>query len=209
MLAALTKDFVDHGYDVKRLIRTVMNSGIYQLSSEANATNQNDNVFYSKYIVKRLPGEVILDAMSQVTGVPSVFAGYPAGTRAMQLPDSQVQSQFLSSFGRPPRQICDAGERSSDPSIPQALHVINGDTLNKKLSAAEGYVSLLIKLGLSDKRIIEHMYLSAFSRYPTEQESTSLSVLLKTTRTNKDQRKQAVEDMMWAMLTGKEFLFNY
>ena len=209
MLAALTKDFVDHGYDIKRLIRTVMNSGIYQLSSEANATNQNDNVFYSKYVVKRLPGEVILDAMSQVTGVPSNFAGYPAGTRAMQLPDSQVQSQFLASFGRPPRQICDANERSSDPSIPQALHVINGDTLNKKLSASDGYVALLLKLGLSDQRIVEHMYLSAFSRYPTESESETLTALLKKSRASKDARKQAVEDMMWAMLTGKEFLFNY
>jgi len=209
MLAALTKDFIDHGYDVKRLIRTVMNSGIYQLSSEANATNQNDNVFYSKYIVKRLPGEVILDAMSQVTGVPSNFAGYPAGTRAMQLPDSQVQSQFLASFGRPPRQICDSSERSSDPSIPQALHVINGDTLNKKLSAPDGYVSLLIKLGLSDRRIVEHMYLSAFSRYPSETESETLSGALKQSRASKDARKQAVEDMMWALLTGKEFLFNY
>ncbi len=209
MLAALTKDFVDHGYDIKRLIRTVMNSGIYQLSSEANATNQSDNVFYSKYIVKRLPAEVILDAMSQVTGVPSSFAGYPVGTRAMQLPDSQVQSQFLASFGRPPRQICDASERSSDPSVPQALHVINGDTLNKKLSAADGYAALMLKLGLSDKRIIEHLFLSALGRYPTESESETLVALLKKSGAAKDERKQAVEDMMWSMLTGKEFLFNY
>src|SRR5262249_53907373 len=83
LLAALTKDFVQHGYDVQYLIRTIMDSGAYQLSSEANATNQNDDIFYSKYIVKRLPAEVILDAMSQVTGVPTDFKGYPAGTRAM------------------------------------------------------------------------------------------------------------------------------
>ena len=127
----------------------------------------------------------------------------------MQLPDSQVVSQFLASFGRPPRQICDASERSSDPSIPQALHVINGDTLNKKLSAVDGYPALLVKLGLSDKRIVEHMYLSTFSRYPSESESESLAALLKKSRANKDERKQAVEDMMWATLTGKEFLFNY
>ncbi|MBL8235040.1 MAG: DUF1549 domain-containing protein, partial [Bryobacterales bacterium] len=130
LYAALIKDFVDHQFDIKHLIRTIMNSGVYQLASEANATNQYDNVYYSKYIVKRLPAEVILDAMSQVTGVPTPFSGYPAGTRALQLPDSQVASQFLSSFGRPNRVICDASERSSDPSIAQALHVINGDTLN-------------------------------------------------------------------------------
>ena len=108
LFAALSKDFVEHGYDVKGLIRLIMNSGTYQLSSEANATNQHDNVYYSKYNVKRLPAEVILDAMSQVTGVPTGFDGYPAGTRAIQLPDVQVVSQFLSVFGRPNRVICDA-----------------------------------------------------------------------------------------------------
>ena len=101
LFAALSKDFIGHGFDVKRLIRTIMNSGAYQLSSEANATNQNDNKYYSKYIVKRLSGEVLLDAMSQVTGVPSRFPGYAVGTRALQLPDTQVKSEFLTSFGRP------------------------------------------------------------------------------------------------------------
>src|SRR5262249_36217511 len=121
LFAALSKDFVEHGFDVKRLIRLIMNSGVYQLSSEANATNQNDNKYYSKYIVKRLTGEALLDAMSQVTGVPTRFAGSAVGTRAMQLPDTQVKSEFLTSFGRPPRILCDAGERSSEPSVLQAL----------------------------------------------------------------------------------------
>ena len=118
-------------------------------------------------IVPGKSGESLLylRTMSQVTGVPTKFREYPAGTRAQQLPDVQVQSQFLSAFGRPERIICDAGERSSEPNIAQALHVINGDTLNKKLSDANGYAALAVKLGL--------------------------------------------EDMMWAMLTNKEFLFNY
>ena len=120
----------------------------------------------------------MLDAMSQVPGVPTAFPGFPAGTRAMQLPDSQVASQFLSVFGRPARIICDAAERSSDPSIAQALHVINGDTLNKKLSDPNGYVSLFQRLGLSDSRILEHMFLSAFSRYPTDDERRSISETL-------------------------------
>src|SRR5690348_16875583 len=155
LLSALTKDFIEHGYDVKRLIRTIMNSGTYQLSSEANETNQSDNVFYSKYIIKRLPAEVILDAYSQVTGVPTPYPDYPLGTRALQLPDTQVKSQFLTVFGRPPRQVCDSSERSVDPTIAQALHVINGDTLNKKLSAPDGFVALFLKLGLSDARILD------------------------------------------------------
>src|SRR5207247_9487466 len=115
-----------------------MNSGAYQLPSEANSTNQNDNKYYSKYIVKRLSGEALLDAMAQVTGVPSRFPGFAAGTRALQLPDSQIKSEFLTSFGRPARIIYDAGERSSEPSILQAPNVINGDTLNKKLNDANG-----------------------------------------------------------------------
>ena len=93
--------------------------------------------YYSKYFVKRLPAEVLLDVMSQVTGVPTRFGGYPVGRARLQLPDMQVQSEFLTSFGRPKRIICDAGERSSEPNIAQALHVINGDTLNKKLSDGE------------------------------------------------------------------------
>jgi hypothetical protein len=204
LLAALSKDFVANGYDVKRLIRTIMNSAVYQLSSEANATNQSDNIYYSKHIVRRLQAEVILDAMSRVTGAPTAFPGYPAGTRALQLPDTQVKSEFLASFGRPARNICDAGERSSDPTIAQALHVINGDTLNKKISAGDGTIALAMKMGLSDRRILEHVFLSAFSRYPTDSERQTLLSQIASAKNH----KEALEDIVWAMLTSKEFLFS-
>ncbi|MEO8024853.1 MAG: DUF1549 and DUF1553 domain-containing protein, partial [Bryobacteraceae bacterium] len=210
LFAALSKDFVDHGFDVKHLIRTIMLSSVYQLSSEANATNAGDNMYYSKYIVKRLNAEVILDSMSQVTGVPTSFSGYPAGTRAMQLPDTQVKSQFLSSFGRPARNICDAGERSMVPTVAQALHVLNGDTLNKKLSNNDGYIALFLKIGLSDRRIVEHLYLSAYSRYPSDVERAQVLAALEKVRVaNTDARRLALEDIVWAMLTSKEFMFNH
>jgi len=216
LFTALAKDFVEHGYDVDRLIRTVMNSTVYQLSSDANSTNPSDNIYYSKHIVRRLSAEVILDAMSQVTGVPTGFPNYPAGTRALQLPDTQVRSDFLTSFGRPPRITCDAAERSSDPTVAQALAVINGDTLNKKLSAPDGTIALFLKLGFSDRRILEYMYLSAFSRYPNDSERQALEASLAGARVSKgseqaqkEAHRQALEDMVWAMLTSKEFLFNH
>lgn len=209
LLAALTKDFVAHGFDTQYLMRLIMNSSTYQLSSEANATNQNDNRYFSKYIVKRLPAEVLLDAMSQVTGVPTEFANYPKGFRALQLPDVQVKSDFLAAFGRPPRVLCDAAERSVEPSIAQALHVINGDTLNKKLNAPEGFAALALKLGLSNARLLETLYLSAYSRYPSEAERTAVLGALNAANPSATTRQKQIEDMMWALLTSKEFMFNY
>ena len=210
LVADFTKDF-----DVKRLIRTIMNSSTYQLSSEPNASNQSDGKYYSHYILKRLPAEVLLDSMSQVTGVSTAFDNMPIGTRALQLPDILIKSEFLNVFGRPKRVICDAGERSSDPSIAQALHVINGETLNRKLMNKDGAVSLFLKLGLSDGRMLEQVYLSAFGRYPTESEKQRGVELLKASRLDKgtpeallQSRRQGAEDLMWALLTSKEFLFN-
>jgi hypothetical protein len=214
LFAALVKDFTKD-FDVKRLIRTIMNSGAYQLSSEPNGSNQNDNKYYSHYILKRLPAEVLLDALSQVTGVPSAFDGYAPGTRALQLPDVQIKSDFLSAFGRPKRIICDAGERSSEPNIAQALHVINGETLNRKLMDDNGVVSLLLKLGLSEGRMVEQVYLSAFSRLPNAAEKQKALELLQsaklasgTPEARLQARRQALEDLLWALLTSKEFLFN-
>jgi hypothetical protein len=216
LFAALEKDFTANGFDLRRLMRLIMTSTAYQLSSESNSTNQRDDMFYSRYIIKRLPAETLLDAMSQVTGAPSSFPGYPDGTRALQLPDVRVQSQFLDVFGRPPRILCDAGERSQDPSIAQALHVINGDTLNKKLSREAGSIALLTRIGLSDAKILDQIFLSAVSRYPTAAEKSSLLPVLAQARqvkgspdVQRDARRAALEDLTWALLTSKEFLFNH
>src|SRR4030095_16652397 len=136
--------------------------------------NAKDDRFYSHYLIRRLPAEVILDAFSQVTGVPQAFMGFPKGTRALQLPDTRVDSYFLNVFGRPERVITSAAERMQDPTLPQALHAINGETLNEKLKADDGLVAKLVRDGKSDGDAIDELYLSALSRPPSRAERDGL-----------------------------------
>src|SRR5439155_1065093 len=123
------------------------------------------------YIVRRLPAEVMLDALSQVTGVPTEFAGFPKGWRALQLPDSRVASYFLTVFGRPERVATCSCERRQEPSVAQALHLANGDTINQKLGAADGVIVKLLAAGVPDEEVVRRLYLSALSRLPTAEES--------------------------------------
>jgi Protein of unknown function (DUF1553)/Protein of unknown function (DUF1549)/Bacterial Ig-like domain (group 2) len=208
LLDALTKEFTDHGFDVKHLIRKIMNSAAYQRSSKPNETNKPDERYYSRYIIKRLSAEALLDAISQVTGVQTEFPGYPAGIRAVQVPDSRVNSYFLTVFGKPPRTITCECERSSEPSVTQALHIINGETINQKLRAPNGIVDTFIKLGVSDEMMINHLYTAALSRSPSKDEVSRLLALMNESNSQLT-RRQAVEDLVWAVLTSKEFLFNH
>ena len=188
-----------------------MNSTTYQLSSKPTATNAADLKYHSHYIARRLPAEVILDAISQVTGVAENFPGYP-GRRALQLPDAAVDSYFLTAFGRPPRVTAADSERQQEPSITQALHVINGDTINQKLAAPRGLIQTLVD-GKSDNRTaVERIYLAALSRYPSDEELRTLSQAMDEglARGGPDSpRRPVLEDLAWAVLTGREFLFNH
>jgi len=203
LLIALTDDFVNHRFDIKHLVRTILNSAAYQLSARSNETNAKDDRYYSHYFVRRLPGEVILDAISQVTGVPEEFEGYPRGYRARQLPDSKVTSYFLSSFGRPVRALTCECERQGYSNVTQALHLINGSTLDQKLRSKGNIVDRLLKGKLSKEDAVTKVYELALSRSPTSQDFASLSPGIDPAE------RETLEDLLWAVLTSKEFLFNH
>jgi Protein of unknown function (DUF1553)/Protein of unknown function (DUF1549) len=209
LMQELCDETARHNFDVKRLIRTIMNSAAYQRSSKPSEFNRQDEKYYSRYIVRRLKAEAMLDAISQVTGVPTAFPDYPAGMRAMQLPDARINSYFLKAFGRPERATTCECERSSEPTVTQALHIINGDTINQKLQAPGGVVDNFVRPGPSDEAIINHLYLSALSRRPSPGEMKNLRAALEESNDGKDSRRQAIEDTVWSVLTSREFLFNH
>ena len=155
LLAALADHLAKHKYDLKSLMRTILQSETYQRSGKPLPKNKADDRFFSRYYPKRLKAEVMLDVVSQVTGSPTSFNGYPKGTRALQLKDSEVASYFLAAFGRPDRLITCECERSDEPSMKQVLHIMNGTTLNQKLAAKNNRVAQLLKAKTADYRIVE------------------------------------------------------
>jgi hypothetical protein len=216
LLDWLVADFIAHRYDVKHLVRTIMNSAVYARSSVPVPGNESDAKFLSHYRVKRLPAEVLLDAIARVTEVPTSFDGYPAGWRSLQLPDSQVASTFLDSFGRPARIATCSCERSAEPSMSQALHLANGGTINEKLRSESSAVAKAVAGKVDDAAVVERLFLSALSRRPTAAErERTIKTLKDATAGVADpkaaavSRRQAVEDLYWAVLTSREFLFNH
>jgi hypothetical protein len=207
LLSATAKFLAENKYDLKKLMRAILQSEAYQRTSEPLPGNADETRFYSRYYPKRLMAEVLLDAFSQVTGEPTEFKNYPKGARALQLPDSKVESYFLASFGRPEREKTCSCERTTEPSVTQVLHLFNGDTLNKKLAAKHNAIAKLVDAKASPERIVEEAYLSALSRPPTDGEKTKFVAALKEAPPN--ELRAAVEDGFWALLSSKEFLFNH
>jgi hypothetical protein len=218
LLEALVADFIAHNYDLRHLMRTIAASRAYGRSSQPVPGNEADDRFYSRYFLRRLPAEVILDAYSQITGVATPFdtiavgasggfakkGDYPLGTRAVQLPDTLLVSRFLDQFGRAERQQACACERGSDSSVGQALHVSNGQTLNDKLRDEKSIVAQWTAAKLSDDEIVDRAFRLTLGRTPRESERKAYRDSL----TNAGNRREAMEDLLWALLTGREFLFN-
>ena len=206
LLDALARDFQQHGYDLKQLMRTILQSELYQVSSLPNETNLANTKDFSRSYRRRLPAEVALDAVSDVTGVPERFEGCPPGTRAMETWTFKIGSNFLDAFGRPNASTDAPCERDLKTSAAQALHLMNSQALQAKLSDAQGRVTRLVDSGRSPAEIATELYLATFSRMPTERELGKATAAF---AREKMPRQQAAEDVLWALLNSPEFVFNH
>ena len=206
LLDALTRSFVESGFDVRQLIRTICASRVYQTSATPNETNQRDDQNYSRALLKRPSAEVLFDAVCQVTGVEEKFAGTPAGYRAVQLWDSQVPHYFLKLFGRPTRVTACECERSVEPSVAQVLHVLNSPEIQDKLSHEGGRVAGLVRRISDDGLLVDEFFLTFLNRYPSDDERTRATNYLRDHAAN---RRQAAEDLAWSLLNTVEFVFNH
>ncbi len=212
---------VDSNFDLKSLMRQILQSETYQRSSRTLDQNDGDRRNYSRYYPKRLMAEVLLDAVSQVTAVPSefnkiVFSGadvrdtdfYPKGTRAIELYDAAVQSYFLQTFGRHQRRITCECERSDEPSMVQVLHISNGNTINDKLKAKDNQLDRWLDEFKDNKSaLLDALFLSSLSRYPVDRERREMLQLFVDTKP--EEHRELLEDMTWGIFSSREFLFNH
>jgi hypothetical protein len=202
--AALKKEFVSHKFDLRHLMKVILNSRTYQLSAATRPANAADSRFYSHYYARRLPAEVLLDAICDATGVPEKFEGYPLGVRAVQVPDNTSASYFLRTFGRSERLTACACERSGDVNLPQVLHLQCGTAVNAKVPDGAGWLARALAADKDDDRLLDALFLRTYSRLPTEPERA----VVKKLRLAGTKRDDLFRDLFWALLNSKEFLFN-
>ena len=205
LLNALATRLVEYHYDFKKLVRDICTSRTYQLSTRANQTNGSDDRNFSKAPIRRIRAEVLLDCISEVTETQDKFPGLPRGARAVQIADGNTETYFLKTFGRASRTTVCSCEVKTDPNLSQALHLLNGNTIENKLEQG-GVVKKLLKDGRTPEQVIESLYLRCFSRKPTEEELGKLKEFL-----DKDGAKPepVLNDVFWSLLNAKEFVFNH
>lgn len=206
LLDALARDFAGAGYDLKHLLRTITASAAYQRASTATPANARDTRNYARFLPRRLPAEVLMDAVSQVTGVPEGFQGHPRSTRAIQMWDNKLPVEFLEVFGRPSRlSVCEC-DRPTDGSVTQVLHLMNNSKVQARLTAEDGTVARLVAGELSNAAVVEELYLAAYGRPPRPPErAAALGAFLRPGTT----RRAAVEDLLWVLLNTPEFVLQH
>jgi hypothetical protein len=209
LLNELSREFVKSGYDTKHLIRLITTSAAYRLSSAPNKTNKEDVQSFARFYPRRLGAEVLLDGISQVLDVPTIFAGgpgvFPAGTRAIALPDENVPMNFLDVFGRPARTSACECERSDAPALAQALELVNSKEVQRKLTAKDGTVARLVG---NEKPLVENVrevFLTTLARLPSSNEETLAVEFLE----SESDRSEAYRSLLWSLLATNEFLLNH
>jgi hypothetical protein len=205
LLDAMAAAFVEHGYDMKWLIREICRSTTYQLSAVPNEFNGQDRQSYSRFFARRLPAEIALDAIDGLTGSQTSFAGVLPGTRAVELPDPNFDNYFLTVFGRPNADSACECERGSEANLAQSLHLINSADILGKLSGSRA-TSLSEDGETPAAEKIDQIYMLALSRHPTAGETAEIEAYL---AERADRTKEAWEDVVWSLLNTKEFLFNH
>lgn len=205
LMDRLAEEFVASGYDVRQLMRMIMTSRLYQLDSQPLPENAHDRRFFAYYKAKRLPAEALLDSIDLVTESPTKFTKLPAGTRAIELPDAEYPNYFLNTFAKPRRaSVCEC-ERMPDENLAQALHTLNGDILTAKIADKKGRVARLMAAKLPHAKIVEELYLAALNRYPTAPEIEASDQFL----AQASSPQECYEDLLWALINSKQFLFNH
>jgi hypothetical protein len=206
LLDWLAQDFTGHGYDLKHLMRVILRSRVYQLSSRPNEHNLEDMRNFSRSYRRRLSAETLLDAVSDVTGTPEEFEGLPPGARADETWNNTLHSEFLDAFGRPNPSAEAPCEREVKPSVVQALHLMNANAMQRKIAGSEGRARTLSDGKLGVEGIIDELYLRAYGRRPGAEE---LAIAKGAFREKGATRRTATEDLMWALLNSAEFVFNH
>jgi len=203
LLDALTKDFIEHRFDVRYLMRRIATSATYQRSSVPTDSNRHDDQNFSHAIPRRVPAEALLDSLVQATAVPEAFGGVPGNFRAAQLPDGNVDNPFLKLFGKPQRMDACECERDNGSNMLQALHFINGKSILGRVQSPNARPALLIRQKLSDRDLINELYLWSLARYPRGEE---MKANLEFLATYGDRKTEGAQDIMWALLNTRDFL---
>jgi hypothetical protein len=205
LLDALTKDFVASKFDARHLMKLIVTSRTYQRSTKTNASNASDTLNFARAVPRRMKAEVLVDCIVQATGVAEAFPGAPGGFRAVQLPDSSIQSPLLHMLGKPMRNEACECERTDDSNMLQALEFINGKAILDRLGRPGGRLDTLLKQKLTDEQLIEEIYWWTLCRPPSEKE---VAVGVSYIKSYEGKRNDAAQDLMWTVLNTKEFLFN-